>query len=267
MTQIIGLAAVARSGKDTVASMLLKHEGVTTYALADPLKIGCQILFGLTDAETWHDNIKEEVISHWGWSPRKFFQTVGTDWLRELNSDHWLLRANLAFNQYKTNEPDKSQLDFTDPKAPFKLAAQAIFGITQEESWNPSLLNKKIKYWDMTPNEMIEFLQDHALKEFSNYHFLRSKRPLVLPSKEIPIYGKNNIVIITDIRFENEAEFIRSHNGTIWHVQRDNAAKVINHSSEKGIEIKRGDTIIYNNGSLMDLELLVEKEWEKINRE
>ena len=107
MTQIIGLAAVARSGKDTVASMLLKHEGVTTYALADPLKIGCQILFGLTDAETWHDNIKEEVILHWGWSPRKFFQTVGTDWLRELNSDHWLLRANLAFNQYKTNEPDK----------------------------------------------------------------------------------------------------------------------------------------------------------------
>lgn len=80
MTKIIGIAAVARSGKDTVASMLLKHEGVATYALADPLKLGCQILFGLTDAETWHDDLKEKVIPHWGWSPRKIFQTVGTDY-------------------------------------------------------------------------------------------------------------------------------------------------------------------------------------------
>lgn len=265
MTKIIGLAAVARSGKDTVASMLLKHPGVTTYALADPLKIGCQILFGLTDDETWNDDLKEKVIPHWGWSPRKFFQTVGTDWLRELNSDHWLLRANLAFSQHEADKSHKSQIDFTDSKAPFKLAAQAIFGITQEEAWSPLLLNNKIKYWDMTPNEMINFLQNHALKAFSNYHFLRSKRPLTLPSKEIPIYGKKNIVIIKDVRFENEADFIRSHNGNIWHVKRDNTVRVLNHSSENGIEIKQGDIIIDNNGSLMELESTVEKEWQKAN--
>lgn len=267
MTKIIGLAAVARSGKDTVASMLLKHKGVTTYALADPLKIGCQILFGLTDAETWNDDLKEKVIPHWGWSPRKFFQTVGTDWLRELNSDHWLFRANLAFNQYEADNSDKSQIDFTDPKAPFKLAAQAIFGISQEEAWNPLLLNNKNKHWNMTPNEMIDFLHNHAYKEFSDYNFLRSKRPIALPSKAIPVYGKNNVVIIKDVRFENEADFIRSHNGTIWHVKRDNAAKVINHSSERGIEIKQGDIIINNNGSLIELESTVEREWEKDHHE
>ena len=212
MTKIIGIAAVARSGKDTVASILLKHKGVTTYALADPLKIGCQILFGLTNEETWHDDLKEKIIPDWGWSPRKFFQTVGTDWLRALNSDHWLLRANLTFNQHETNKPNDTPLDLTNPKAPFKLAAQAIFGITQEEAWNPSLLNKKIMYWDMTPNEMIDFLKDHTLREFSNYNLLISKRPLTLPSRELPTYGKNNIVIIKDVRFENEANFIRSHN-------------------------------------------------------
>ncbi|MER2298532.1 MAG: deoxynucleotide monophosphate kinase, partial [Pseudomonas sp.] len=48
MPTIIGLAAVARSGKDTVASMLLEHPEVAAYALADPLKLGCQALFGLT---------------------------------------------------------------------------------------------------------------------------------------------------------------------------------------------------------------------------
>ena len=51
MRTIIGLAALARSGKDTVASMLLKLPGVAAFALADPLKVGCQALFGLTDEE------------------------------------------------------------------------------------------------------------------------------------------------------------------------------------------------------------------------
>lgn len=267
MTKVIGIAAIARSGKDTVASILLKHEDVTTYALADPLKIGCQILFGLTDAETWDDDLKEKIIPHWGWSPRKIFQTVGTDWLRELNSDHWLLRANLAFNQNETNKFDKLRIDFTDPKAPFRLAAQAIFGITQEEAWNPLLLENNHNYWDMTPNQMIEFLYSHAYLEFSNYGLLRSEIPLTLPSREIPAYGKDKIVVIKDVRFENEADFIRSHNGNIWHVKRDNAAKVISHSSERGIEIKQGDIVINNNGSLMDLELIIEEEWGKTSRE
>lgn len=265
MSKIIGLAALARSGKDTVASILLEHEGVNTYALADPLKIGCQVLFGLTDAETWNDDLKEKELLHWGWSPRKFFQTVGTDWLRKLNSDHWLLRANLALNESQITTYNKVHCDLSNPKAPFKLAVQAIFGVSQEDVWNPSLLNVKNKYWDMTPNQMIDFLYNHAYAEFSNFHELRSKRPIEFPSREIPVYEQNNIVIIKDVRFENEANFIRSHNGTIWHIKRDNAAKVLSHSSEQGIEIKNSDIVIDNNGSLEDLKGAVEKEWRKIN--
>lgn len=265
MSRIIGIAALARSGKDTIASMLLEHKDVTTYALADPLKIGCQVLFGLTDAETWNDNLKEQPVSHWAWSPRRFFQTVGTEWFRELNSEHWLLRANLVLNQHTTNESDQSRIDLNDPKAPFKLAAQAFFGITQNEAWNLSLHNIKNTYWDMTPDQMINFLHDKVLSEFSSYHELRFKRPVTLPSRAIPTYANNNIVIIKDIRFENEADFIRSHHGSIWHVKRDNAIKVINHTSENGIEIKHGDIVIHNNGSIEDLRRVVEEEWRKID--
>lgn len=66
MPTIIGLAAVARSGKDTVASMLMEHPEVATYALADPLKAGCQAIFGLSDAEAWSDEAKEKTIDLWG---------------------------------------------------------------------------------------------------------------------------------------------------------------------------------------------------------
>lgn len=99
MPTIIGLAAVARSGKDTVASMLMEHPEVATYALADPLKAGCQAIFGLSDAEAWSDEAKEKTIDLWGLSPRQLFQRAGTEWLRDHNADHWLLRADRQLNQ------------------------------------------------------------------------------------------------------------------------------------------------------------------------
>lgn len=265
MSKIIGIAALARSGKDTVASMLLKHNNVTTYALADPLKVGCQALFGLTDAETWDDDVKEQEIPHWGWSPRRFFQTVGTDWLRELNPKHWLLRADLALNHNITHDSNNSVIDFEDHKAPLKLAIEAIFGITQDEAWLPALANKKNRFWDLTPNEMLHFIDSKLSSSFDNYYSLRSQLPITSPTRKIFSHNRNDVVIIKDVRFENEAEFLRNLGGSIWHVKRQTAIKVLSHESEKGIKVETGDIIINNNSSLDDLELLVQKEWERLN--
>jgi hypothetical protein len=60
MKKILGLAAKARSGKDTAASILLTHPQVAAYALADPLKAGCQALFALTPEQTWDDTAKRK---------------------------------------------------------------------------------------------------------------------------------------------------------------------------------------------------------------
>ncbi|MNP69198.1 hypothetical protein D3C76_1652640 [compost metagenome] len=62
--------------------MLLQHPEMTAYALAAPLKRGCQALFNLTDAQAWDDNAKELKVDAWSLSPREFFQRVGTEWMR-----------------------------------------------------------------------------------------------------------------------------------------------------------------------------------------
>ena len=72
-------------------------------------------------------------------------------------------------------------------------------------------------------------------------------------------------MIIKDVRFENEANFLRNHGGTIWHIKRDKALKVISHASEMGIKVKSEDIVIHNNGSLEDLEFAVQNEWTKLN--
>jgi hypothetical protein len=59
-------------------------------------------------------------------------------------------------------------------------------------------------------------------------------------------------VVIDDIRYENEADFIREA-GVLIHIYRMGGT-VDDHSSESGINVKATDTIIYNNGSLQQLE-------------
>lgn len=61
--------------------------------------------------------------------------------------------------------------------------------------------------------------------------------------------------VIPDVRFENEAAFVREH-GTLVHVYRDGAdgkVGIIGHESESGVQFAPGDILISNNGTIEDL--------------
>ena len=60
-------------------------------------------------------------------------------------------------------------------------------------------------------------------------------------------------MVIADLRFENEADWVRAIDGLVVHVWRDIAPHVGAHASERGIEIRSGDAVIANNGTLAEL--------------
>lgn len=71
----------------------------------------------------------------------------------------------------------------------------------------------------------------------------------------------NNIVIVTDIRFINEFNYLKSENFYVIKLLRDSELK-INHSSETNqdsINDRNFDYILYNNGTLSDLKIEVHK--------
>lgn len=77
--------------------------------------------------------------------------------------------------------------------------------------------------------------------------------------KKAQVYVDNlsgdQILVIPDVRFENEADFCRD-NGILIHVERPDADGVVgdaNHASESGIQFQNGDYHINNNGSLEEL--------------
>ncbi|HHK4489846.1 TPA: deoxynucleotide monophosphate kinase, partial [Pseudomonas aeruginosa] len=59
--------------------------------------------------------------------------------------------------------------------------------------------------------------------------------------------------VISDVRFDNEADWIRAKGGVVVHLRRQGAADVAAHSSESGITPGARDLFISNDGSLNDL--------------
>ncbi|OZY35148.1 deoxynucleotide monophosphate kinase [Pseudomonas lundensis] len=269
MKKVVGLAAKARSGKDTGAAILLLNPEVTAYALADPLKRGCQALFNLTDAQTWDDNAKELKVEAWGLSPREFFQRVGTEWMRAHNPVHWLMRADREIYAPEAITP-LSPAQLSHPELPFILGAKAFFNLSDKQCWDEDATKEADSFWNMTPAEMIDFVKAEALKDFPDFFERRASTPsqkindMAYIKKPILDTEGKSIVIIKDIRFENEAAYIRNLNGAILHIVRDNAEIVKSHSSEFGIEVRTGDIVIKNNGTLIEYQEALDEAWKTL---
>lgn len=63
-----------------------------------------------------------------------------------------------------------------------------------------------------------------------------------------PIY-----IVVPDVRFNNEAQFIKDQGGLLVQVVRPDVEKVREHKSEQGVSVKYVDYTIVNDGSLDDL--------------
>lgn len=162
--QLIGISALARCGKTTVANYLHERYGLDHYSFAGPLKQGLQVMLGLSDEHT-EGELKELPLPQFGGkSPRQLMQTLGTEWGRSLvDNQIWLTCA----------------------QGRLQSATQGL--------------------------------------------------------------------VIADVRFENEAQWIRDNGGVVVHIQRPGAATVSAHASEAGVAIAEGDVLVVNDGSLVDL--------------
>ncbi|HQR20058.1 MAG TPA: deoxynucleotide monophosphate kinase [Burkholderiaceae bacterium] len=75
--------------------------------------------------------------------------------------------------------------------------------------------------------------------------------------KSCQVWGKpNQVVVMSDLRFENEAEWLRRNGGTVIHLTRpgaDGKVGLQGHASESGIIIETGDIGIHNGGTVEEL--------------
>lgn len=159
---IIGIAGKAGSGKDTAANFLTQCRGFKQIAFATPIKEALQVMFDVEIETLERTHGKDDIIPLIGTSLRKLYQTLGTDWGREMISeDIWIAQARRWLTRYIGHD-----------------------------------------------------------------------------------------IVFSDVRFENEAAFIRDQGGTMIHVFANNVPTTREHSSEYGIEVLEDDIRLMNPGTL-----------------
>jgi hypothetical protein len=166
---IIGLNGYARSGKDTIANILIKEHGYTRVGFADAI--------------------------------REFLLTVNPI----LEDGHRLHEIVALFNW----EIAKAKTEVRRLLQVTGTTARDMFG---EDFWINQVINK-IKTIDK--------------------------------------------VVITDVRFTNEADAIKLLGGQIWKVERPGVSAINSHISEIDMDNYTPDRLIVNSGSIKDLSSLV----------
>lgn len=159
---LIGFAGRKGVGKDTAAEYFHAAAQYEQAAFADPLKLGLAKMFDIPLPQFYNTQYKELILPEFGFSIRQLMQFVGTEGVRALNKDAWLI-----------------------------------------------LMDKKLK-----KNPSIRYC-------------------------------------ISDLRMENEAEFVRSRGGIVVHILRgDFGPSKEAHSTEAGLEVRPCDLVLHNKGTL-----------------
>lgn len=67
----------------------------------------------------------------------------------------------------------------------------------------------------------------------------------------------NLLFVISDVRFANEAAWVRARGGVVWRIERPGIAPVRAHASEAEIDQIEPDLTLHNTGSIDDLRKLI----------
>lgn len=136
------------------------------------------------------------------------------------------------------------RMAFADP---LKSAVAGLFNIPQQTAFSDDK-TQVLPAWGLTLRDVLQRFGTEAMRgTFGDDFWIKRWHA------EYRECIKVSNVIVTDLRFPNEAEMIRSMGGTIVHIQREDgglAGSAAQHASEQVLPFEQGDRIVENNGSL-----------------
>lgn len=123
---------------------------------------------------------------------------------------------------------------------PLKRACAHLFGFSVSDFDDQVLKNTKIDFWDMSPRETAQFVGTEMFKKWKPDFWISRMQ------YEIDKYHRNHTthVIISDVRFQEEYNWILANSGVIIYITRpgaDGKVGIENHSSEAGFHIHSKD--------------------------
>jgi len=149
-------------------------------------------------------------------------------------------------------------MSFADP---LKAGAMAMFGLSLAQVHNPNRKEIVDDFWGMTPRYILQKLGTEVMRDqFGQNIWIKAVR------RKIELTPCSfSIVVITDVRFKNEAEAIKEWGGFLVRVERRSAIPPLgsanpDHPSETDLDDWKGgwDGLIKNDGDFIDLKEMAE---------
>lgn len=132
---------------------------------------------------------------------------------------------------------------------PLRFAAVEAFGIDYHDFVDRDKKDIPHPYWGLTPRQILQRLGTEAMRGVFGEDFW-IKRWLLTYAE---VGGVSNVVL-TDVRFENEAATLRERGGRIVHVSRPGLENVEGaHASARGVAFVEGDLTLDNGRDLKHL--------------
>lgn len=131
---------------------------------------------------------------------------------------------------------------------PIRDAMRVIFGWDHSYFEHPKK-NEVDERFGISPRKAMQTLGTEWGRNFINTDLWL----ILAGARAEPLLGAGFNVMVTDVRFENEAQWIRKNGGVVWHIDRkveDATGGNAGHSSESGVKFVKGDVRINNNETL-----------------
>ena len=136
---------------------------------------------------------------------------------------------------------------------PIKRGLREMFGLSDEQLYMAEK-DSVVPWLGVTPRYLAQTLgTEWGRDTVANDLWIRCAERWL---QAVPRYWPG--IVFSDVRFEDEAAFVRRHGGLMVHVRREAAQAVEGHKSEFGIDVLDGDLVLHNDGDLAALYSLVD---------
>lgn len=140
------------------------------------------------------------------------------------------------------------------PSVHVKDTAAVMFNVPREYFDDDNMKDQVDPFWGISYREMAqkvgkECSRDIFGEDFWMRHVERKLNEIRSENSEY------NGMILADIRYANEVEWVKQHQGVVVFVVRDNRPTVSNeqHDAEKGLPLELADMVLYNNNTKQQL--------------
>lgn len=127
---------------------------------------------------------------------------------------------------------------------PIKNACRELFQLSDDHFHDRMLKEKKIPFWNLSPREIMQKVGTDLFR----HHFDDQFWVKILDQRIESLKNKVSHIVISDIRFQNEADAVHKHGGIIVRIDRFSHVNDY-HESEK-LDIQDIDKVIPNRDTI-----------------